>query len=154
MTTNTLKLQVRALFLEERLTRPEIYERLSHRLSQASVTEYIKEAIQYANETGIEIPRSGKRIGGYTPRTARKALSPVHRAVGVHLLRHRVTLGMERGEFADKHDFANRVWVGEMEDGLFDFSLSQLLKIAEITNMTLEELTKPLTCKVQVQSST
>lgn len=150
--SESLKVLVRTLFLVERKTRAQITEQLHHRLSAASVHEYIREAVRHAEQTGIEIPPTSARTGGVKARTSRKAISAHHRAAGVRLLRHRTSLNLERADYADRYDFANRIWIGEMEDGLHDFTLSQLMYLAEMIGISLEELIQPLTCKSERMS--
>lgn len=144
--SDELRLRVRDMFLVQRLTRAEITARMAHRLAAPTVHKYIEAAIKHAEQEGIEIPRH-ERTGGSVSRSLREPISPQHRTVGVKILGFRVKSGLERQDFADKYDFANRIWVGEMEDGLYDFSLSQLQTIAAILNMSVQDLVTPTPLK-------
>ncbi|BCJ91717.1 hypothetical protein IZ6_24520 [Terrihabitans soli] len=83
------------------------------------------------------------RTGGRKSFADSEVLSTVHRSVGIRLGMHRV---MEQENFSQMGDRlgCSRLAASNMEKGFYDFSLTELNKIADLLGTDLIELLTPL----------
>lgn len=73
----------------------------------------------------------------------REVLGPVHIRIGRKLLSARLSENLTHGQFSDRYKFSNRVILAAMEQGYHDFTVTEINTIADIVDMTVEELLTP-----------
>lgn len=73
----------------------------------------------------------------------REVLGPVHIRIGRKLLAARLAEKLTHGQFSDRYKFSNRVVLAAMEQGYHDFTVTEIYTIADIVDMTVEELLTP-----------
>lgn len=73
----------------------------------------------------------------------REVLGAVHIRIGRKLLSARLAEQLTHGQFSDRYKFSNRVVLAAMEQGYHDFTVTEIYTIADIVNMTVEELLTP-----------
>lgn len=120
-------------------------------LTAGATEEQIREALapRYARTTiGLYLKRGRQKLGIRTQRIKKppelpKVLSKVHRRVGIKITLFRNSLGLSTAGFSEDYNFANRRSLSTMEAGLHDFTLQELLKLAEIMEIDLETLLQP-----------
>jgi hypothetical protein len=84
--------------------------------------------------------RPRKRADYHRKYQERTILGPVQIRIGRKLLEARLNLNMKVEEFCAQHSFANRAKLSLMEQGYHDFTLTEIQKIADLLQMTVEEL--------------
>lgn len=77
------------------------------------------------------------------PFAMRHSISPEHIRIGRKLLARRLADEMNLGDFAARFDFSNRVTLSAMEQGYHDFTMTEIRRIAEILDTTIEDLLCP-----------
>jgi len=143
---------VRGYILDEGLSKSEIVERLKGRIAPTSVGSLIRDVLRdHADQTGVYLQLKKRRSGGFARLSTGKAVSQLHQAVGVRLNNFRtIKSDLSVYEFCQRYEFSNHIRIRQMEMGQHDFSLSELMRISEITGHELEELVKPFTANVYV----
>ena len=135
ITTNSeLFREIEKLYLEEDLTSSQITARLGGRASIYTVHRYITEIIRRRTEQGLSTPTQRRKPSGGAAASTAKVLSQTHHNVGLHILRHRMggEDNLQPKDYAIKHGLGNQQSIPKMEHGKYDFTLSELLRIAEI----------------------
>lgn len=138
---------------DQRLPGEEIVRRLEGRVAFSSITTYFR---VYYNNLKAQDPEEARRfaetckpVKPVQPKSflERKPASSLHVRVGARLGQHRImTEKVEQpGEFASRHKFANQQLLRAMEQGLHDFTLSELIRIAEIIGCEVHALLQPQT---------
>jgi transcriptional regulator with XRE-family HTH domain len=140
--------EVRQLLLGKGMRSSDIMKAMSGRLSPNSVRKYISEALRSLDAAAIKALRLEQGKSAATSRGRafidRKSISQTHIRIGSKLAWFRTQEGMEPQVFANHHKFSNRIAIRAMEQGIHDFTLSELQRIAEILGVTLSELTEPM----------
>lgn len=143
---------IKQLMLEEQLPLSEVKKRLKGRISESWIREiysYIK-----ADLKDLYNPKPSRK-GGFKPFSESERISPVHLAVGVKLANFRIIQKqMEVLPFCKAYGFSNHTRLRQMEIGAYDFSLSELLWIAEIIGCPLEELTRTFSENIHKSTQT
>lgn len=143
----TLYETIYRLHVVEGLSPADVRLNLSARASGCMVRQYVNRAREVASRAGVAVPPLVRKSkGGYGSLQSSVSLSPMHRAIGVRLnLFRTVTLGdVPVRKFSETYQFANPIRIRQMEAGLYDFRVSEVIRIAEIIGMSVEDLTKPL----------
>ena len=135
--------EVKALFLNEKMTRYAIYQHLRGRAARATVDAYCRRVIREAEMAGQPLAPRRDPLG--TAAFTGRVLGKEHHWVGTRLLQHRFLSegSMSQREYAQKHGIGNQLSLARMEHGQYDFTLSELSHIAEVLGLTLEELFAP-----------
>ncbi|WP_036281429.1 hypothetical protein [Methylocystis sp. ATCC 49242] len=136
---------IKKLLVEDKLSISEIQERYKDRMKPDVCRNLIKEITIALREEGIEfLPPPRRRGGGFKPLGNTPAISQAHLSVGVRLNTFRQTKqDLQPAEFCKKYSFANHIRIRQMELGQYDFSLTELQRIASIIEIPVEELVKP-----------
>jgi hypothetical protein len=135
--------EIKRLLFEENLSKAEIVRRYRHTLSAWQVKDLIRTALEQLKETHPQFEmRQGQ--SGFAALGDSKTLSQMHLAIGVRLNNHRrAQMDMRPMEYCSKFQFSNHIRLRKMETGQYDFSLSEMQRIAEIIGVPMEELVKP-----------
>ncbi len=149
--TISLRQQVENLVMEG-FQRAEIVEAVPA-LSPNTIHSYVKEVLKGLTpeqRRGVqtkrdERPISPKAQGGQTPFKDKTYLSLLHRRVGIRIYNHRNKSGLSLTEYAKTHGFSNRVRLSHMEQGFYDFSLSELIEVAKAMQVEVATLLEPMT---------
>lgn len=132
------------LYIKEALPFSTIEKQLEGRASHYTVRDYITKSIKLAKERGDEVPMRKKaaRKGGYAAGHEVKARSQLHVIIGNRLARHRETVEhLKPTEFVAAHGyFASVVVLRQMEQGLHNFTLTELQLIAGLLSLPLKDL--------------
>lgn len=126
----------------------EIVEELEN-LKPSSVKVYIRKAIseftpeQKARMAAAREQRGSKPNVYHRKFSERPVLGPVHIRIGRKLLELRQHHKMSHGEFCEHYAFSNRVMLSAMEQGYHDFTITEVLRIADILGTTIEDLLRP-----------
>lgn len=141
---------IRELLFNEKLSISEVKERLKGQLSPLFVRNLCHEVLRTVRtETGIEYTPPKRRPGGFKPLKSTDPVSQIHLAVGVRLNNFRqIKIELSPADFCRRYQFANPIRLRQMELGQYDFSLSELQRIAAILKIPTEELVKPFTRNV------
>ncbi|MDH7796476.1 MULTISPECIES: hypothetical protein [unclassified Beijerinckia] len=141
--TVSIEEQVYDLFINQAVPASEIRTQFKARVAPGTVSKYIARACQKAQENGVEIPFRSKRRDGFKPISESKPLSSLHTAVGAKLYRFRQSKKQwDTYDFCRATNFSNHSRLRMMETGLHDFTLSELVRISEITDIPLQQLTE------------
>jgi hypothetical protein len=70
-------------------------------------------------------------------------LSEYHFRIGIKLNLFRINKKMEIVEFCEAYNFGNRNNLSNMENGLHDFSLGEMIRLANVLGIDVEEILKP-----------
>lgn len=84
-----------------------------------------------------------KPTGGNKDFFQRKVVSAFHVLVGSKIYYYRRCLEMNLQQFSDFYKFSNRVQLSAMEQGYHDFTLSEMTRLSEITQLDIPALLKP-----------
>ncbi|MGA3304259.1 MAG: helix-turn-helix transcriptional regulator [Methylovirgula sp.] len=127
--------EVKRLFLEEKLPAREITARLQGRGSYSTVRTYIRMIIEKCQAEGLPLPT----VKAQKPH---KILSELHHIVGLRILHHRMVEmgGMTPREYASEFGIGNQLTIQVMEHGKYEFTLSELTRIADAIGQSLVEL--------------
>lgn len=134
--------EIKRLLFEEGMSVSEIVKRYAHTHSAYAVKGFCKEAIRElkAEHPGFEM-RQGQ--SGFAALGSTKTLSQMHLAIGVRINNHRrAKMDMQPMEYCSRFQFSNHIRLRKMETGQYDFSLSEMQRIAEIIGVPMEELVK------------
>lgn len=149
LSTNTpIYQEIRRMFLDEGKTRREIFEALDNRLSLPTVRSYVTLVIREAREKGLDIPKSCYGNRGSRSFAEQDPISQVHIRVGARLafFRSQVNLGPQK--FADHYHWGNKISLRRMELGQYDFTLTELSRIAKILGTDLSNLLEARTVNI------
>lgn len=134
------------MYLEQDLPTGDIAYALKGIVSPASVRTYVAQAIRWAQSAGVVIrPR---KEPAHPPihrhDSHQKPLSPEHARIGARLSAHfRKYPGMGAPDIADALGFGNQQSVRSMEQGFYDFTLSELQRIAVVLEIDVTSLLQP-----------
>ncbi|GJE78143.1 hypothetical protein BGCPKDLD_4754 [Methylorubrum suomiense] len=128
---------------------PEIVEELG-KLKASSVKVYVRRLLgEMTDAQRAAVERARDERGSAKPDvyhrkfSDRPVLGPVHVRIGHRLLAKRQRLKMSHGEFCEHFEFSNRVMLSAMEQGYHDFKISEVLRIAEILEVHVDDLLCP-----------
>lgn len=128
---------------------PEIVEDLG-KLKSSSVKVYVRRVMSGMSPEQLRQIELARLTRGGTKRdvyhrkyTDRPVIGPVHIRIGQRLLAHRQKLRMSHGEFCDHFEFSNRVILSAMEQGYHDFTVTEVLRIAAILELRMDDLLRP-----------
>jgi len=99
--------------------------------------------IKMTQQAGVERQVPVNSRGGRLRFDQEKALSPIHKSIGVRMNLYRTLAKEWTTDEAAKILEANRYILRRMELGLHDFSLSQLEKVTEYLGTTMGDLLSP-----------
>ncbi len=137
--------EVYDLFIRQGKTRGEIRDLMGHRISLTTIRDYISRAINEAKAKGDSVPMRSKHGGGFKPLTDSKSLSSIHATIGIKVSRYRETVMKQTcKEFCAAFSFGSWIRLRQIENGVHDLSLREVQRIAEILNMSVQDLVTPL----------
>lgn len=105
------------------------------------VAELSQSEREYRDRERAKRPR--KRHEYHQKYQERKIVGPVQVRIGRKLVEARLEHKMNRGEFCEHFDFANRSLLSLMEQGYHDFTVSEVQVVADVLGMPVEELLAP-----------
>ena len=114
--------------------------------SQSTLRTYVARATaaltadERAQRAKSRSQRPKQRALNHTKYQERTTMGPLHVRIGLKLLEVRMNLKMKSEEFCQEYDFANRAKLSLMEQGYHDFTVSEVAKIADLLNITVEQL--------------
>lgn len=114
-----------------------------HHLSASTIQTYISRVRRGMTPGQAAEAREAARVrrgAQVVTGPGRVVLSTDHLRIGTRLMCHRHDNRMEIATFVEKHRFTTRATLLAMEQGVHDFTLSELARIAEILTTTIEDL--------------
>lgn len=108
----------------------------------STVAKLIQSVQMLGTKRTVDI-RARKRQGGRVPRHKRKPLTAAHLHVGLQLSRYRTVENDYSCSETAGVIKTNRLTIRLMELGLHDFRLSELRRIAQVTNLSIADLIGP-----------
>ena len=134
-----------SLHIHDGLTTAQIIAKYNGRLSLHTVRSYITQVIKDAKTRGDQIPMRKSHGGGFKSFTEQKPLSPMHSTIGIKLSRFRETqLKVTCKEFCETYSFASWIKLRQIELGVYELSLREIQRVAEILGITVQELLTPI----------
>lgn len=138
--------EVEALVLQG-LWPAEIKTKLSE-YSERTVRQYchvIMSQMDPETKAKVEALRlhRGKPKGGVKEFFKRRPLGEKHIILGSRIYDLRKEMKLNHTEFAEHFTFTNRLLLSTMEQGYHDFTLTELLRLSDILELSLEALLNP-----------
>jgi hypothetical protein len=138
-----LFLEIKERYLKGEMSAKSLHDSLGGRASLDTIRKYIKLVLKWAEQQGLDlpVPKPASRV------PISKPISGWHHGVGLKLLQFRlVDLPRQNGrrytvsEFSTVYNIGNRQSLPLMETGKYDFTLSEIIKIAGILQIPLQQL--------------
>lgn len=133
--------KIEKMFVEEKLPATVITSRMDGRVTHLTVRRYIAIILNRAKERGEPIDVRQLDLEAMKAEN-NKRMGELHDRVGSRILQHRMgdDVRYSPKDYADKFGIGNQISITKMEHGKYDFTLSELERIAVAIGCSVPEL--------------